>query len=82
MKVRYQGPCEELCGQEIEVPEHDCLDHLEHREGEHVETHGLDCGPYERWHEEWAECTVCGEKYEQREVDRMFAESNNGEKQQ
>ena len=24
-----------------------------------VETHGLDCGPYERVHEEWWECPAC-----------------------
>lgn len=25
----------------------------------HRETHGLDCGPYEEWNEEWLECREC-----------------------
>ena len=60
MKVRYTGPCEEIYGQEIEVEDHDCREHMKHRAEDHTETHGLDCGPYERWHEEWYECSICG----------------------
>jgi len=25
-----------------------------------IETHGLDCGPYESFHEEWLTCNGCG----------------------
>lgn len=64
MKVTYRGDCEELYGQEIEVEDHECSEHLVHRERECEETHGLDCGPYERWHEEWSECRICGEVYD------------------
>jgi hypothetical protein len=31
-----------------------------HHEGSFTETHGLDCGPYETWHEEWLKCSKCG----------------------
>jgi hypothetical protein len=64
MKVIYRGDCEEMYGREIEVPDHDCEEHMEHKSADHVETHGLDWGPYERWHEEWWECSICGEREE------------------
>jgi hypothetical protein len=50
------------------VEEHDCVEHLSYRHGEWIETHGLDCGPYERWFEEWWECQVCGEKFTAEEL--------------
>lgn len=34
----------------------------------HVETHGLDCGPYERWHEHWWQCMDCGAKWDESEL--------------
>lgn len=39
---------------------HDCRDHAEYRIFQCVETHGLDCGPYETWTEEVWICSVCG----------------------
>ena len=59
MKVIYRGPCDELYGKEIEYPDHDCRDHAVRRSERCVETHGLDCGPYETWTEEWWECSIC-----------------------
>jgi len=41
------------CGQGATFKEH---------QAHHVETHGLDCGPYEHWDEEWLTCSMCGEK--------------------
>ena len=41
------------CGEPAQFTEHS---------GDFVETHGLDCGPYERWHEEWLTCNKCGAK--------------------
>lgn len=52
---------------------HDCLEHLEYHCASHRETHGLDCGPYERCYEEWWQCRVCGEKFTDSEVDTMIA---------
>ena len=49
--------------------DHDCLDHLLYREHEWVETHGLDCGPYEHCWQEWWECAICGEN-ETRECEK------------
>jgi len=52
---------------------HDCLEHLEYRHHEWVETHGLDAGPYERCFEEWWACRICGERFTEREVDELMA---------
>jgi DNA-directed RNA polymerase subunit RPC12/RpoP len=37
---------------------------LEERETEWVEQHGLDCGPYEHFYQQWLECLRCGERIE------------------
>src|SRR5580765_3301165 len=37
----------------------------------HVETHGLDCGPYERWTDEWLECNRCGARTDELEIAAM-----------
>lgn len=50
------------CGKEANFTEHS---------GECVETHGLDCGPYERWTETWLTCNECGAKTDDQEV-RLF----------
>jgi hypothetical protein len=34
-----------------------------------VETHGLDCGPYETFNEEFIVCRECGGRYDVREWD-------------
>lgn len=65
MKIPYRGPCEELQGTYITVEDHDCTEHAEYYEETCVETHGLDCGPYERWTERGWRCGVCGEEVEQ-----------------
>lgn len=54
-------------------PQHDCLEHLQYRQAEWVETHGLDWGPFEHWWEEWWECCVCGEKFTAEELDKEGA---------
>ncbi len=58
---------------------HDCLDSLTTERSRHVETHGLYCGPYEQWDEEWEHCTVCGADYEPREVALMYRQRNQSE---
>jgi hypothetical protein len=55
--------------------DHDCLDHLSYREHEWVETHGLDCGPYEHCWQEWWECAICGEKLTERERAELAREA-------
>jgi len=58
----------------MESRDHDCLDHLCYREHEWLETHGLDCGPYEHCFQEWWECAVCGDQFTERELARMSEE--------
>lgn len=48
--------------------------HLIHREHEWSETHGLDCGPYERCYQEWWECSVCGEPFTDEEAEALCVE--------
>jgi len=55
---------------------HNCAEHLVHREGDFVETHGLNCGPYEHFHEEWEECSVCHEKYTPEEAQQMATQED------
>jgi hypothetical protein len=47
---------------------------LKDRSADCVDTHGLDCGPYERWIEEWWECPSCGAEFEDRELDQIQAQ--------
>ena len=54
---------------------HHCIDHLRHHTKDCVETHGLDCGPYETWTEEWDECSVCDEKFDDHDVIHMLKEA-------
>lgn len=54
-------------------PDHECWEHLVDRHASYTETHGLDCGPYEHWEESWFECTVCGEKFDPKELDEMLS---------
>ena len=51
--------------------DHDCREHLEYRHHEWVETHGLDCGPYERGRDQWWECAVCGDKFTEQELEEI-----------
>jgi hypothetical protein len=53
------------------MQDHDCLEYLEFREAYQCETHGLDCGPYERWWDQWWECAVCGETYTDKDLESM-----------
>lgn len=39
--------------------------------GDFTETHGLDCGPYEMWHEEWLECHKCKGKTDDSELQEV-----------
>ena len=55
------------------MAEHDCRQHLNHREHERTETHGLDCGPYEHGRDEWRECAICGERFTGKELDALAA---------
>jgi hypothetical protein len=36
----------------------------EFRIAESVETHGLDCGPYERFYDEFVICSACGGRFD------------------
>ena len=39
--------------------------------GSFVDTHGLDCGPFERWTEEWLVCGNCGARTDDSELEAM-----------
>ena len=39
-----------------------------------TETHGLDCGPYETWTDEWLVCSECGAETDEDEVEKMQEE--------
>lgn len=41
--------------------------------GSFTETHGLNCGPYETWSEEWLTCNKCGAKTDAAELAAMEA---------
>jgi hypothetical protein len=46
----------------------DCGSSLgEYRIASSVETHGLDCGPYERFEQEYIVCRECGERCDARD---------------
>lgn len=47
-----------------------CGEHADFTEqsGQFTETHGLDCGPYETWTENWLTCSKCGAKTDEREL--------------
>jgi len=38
------------------------------READSVETHGLDCGPFEHFHDEWWECPECRMHFTEQEL--------------
>ena len=42
---------------------------LRFREGDTIETHGLECGPYEHFHDEWWECLACGAWFTEQELE-------------
>lgn len=54
-----------------------CKGQLVAKSHESVETHGLDCGPYERVHQCWWECSVCGERFDEEELQAMKEEERN-----
>jgi hypothetical protein len=57
-------------------PEHHCIDHLQRKHNHVVETHGLDCGPYEEWDEEWDECAACHEQFDEVDVANLAKEAD------
>ena len=46
------------------MADHKCYEHLRHHTNHVIETHGLDCGPYQEYDEEWEECSLCGEQFD------------------
>jgi hypothetical protein len=53
--------------------DHDCLEHLVYQDHSWVETHGLDCGPFEQCWQEWWACPVCGEQFTAAELVQELA---------
>jgi rubredoxin len=39
------------------------------QEADSIETHGLECGPYEIFHDEWWDCPACGARFTDRELE-------------
>jgi uncharacterized CHY-type Zn-finger protein len=50
---------------------HDCREHLVYHEHEWVETHGLDCGPFERCYQRWWVCGICQQEFTEAELDTL-----------
>lgn len=52
---------------------------FEDKTEEHIETHGFDCGPYERWTETYLICSKCGAPTDDKELrrsnEKFFAEA-------
>jgi uncharacterized protein with PIN domain len=46
---------------------------MQFREADSIETHGLECGPYERWHDEWYECPECRAVFTENELAEVMA---------
>jgi hypothetical protein len=55
---------------------HYCIDHLEHHREQMTETHGLDCGPYETWTDEWDSCKICGDRFDDFDLIQMAKEAD------
>lgn len=55
--------------------QHDCADHLRHREALSVEYHGVENDLGEMFHDVWEECMICGERYDGAELDRLLEAS-------
>jgi hypothetical protein len=53
------APCCPNCGDPAD---------FESRSESFTETHGLDCGPYEQWTEEWLTCSRCGSRTDDDEL--------------
>ena len=61
----------------------DCGSSLgEYRIASSVETHGLDCGPYERFEQEYIVCRECGERCDVRDWDTASEVSGDVERLQ
>jgi hypothetical protein len=54
----------------VKAMDHDCKEHLEYRELYCAENLDPDVdGAIYRWHEEWWQCAVCGEKFTDKELE-------------
>ena len=42
------------------------------READSIERHGLECGPYEHFHDEWWACPACGNRFTDRELEALL----------
>jgi len=50
--------------------------HFTEHHAHHVETHGLDCGPYEEYDEEWLTCGACGATTDAKELAEAQPDEN------
>ncbi len=49
---------------------HNCLERLRYRQHDSIEPHG------ERFHDEWWECTICGNKFTENELAEIARKEN------
>jgi hypothetical protein len=73
--IRSRVELQEVLERAWDSQQHDCSEYLVWKEADWTETHGLDCGPYEHCHEEWLECSICGDRFTQKEVNGIFGDS-------
>ena len=58
----------------IRCPECGEMVELTYHQSEWWETHGLDCGPYEHWVQNWYECPRCNTAFTIDELTRLLKE--------
>lgn len=52
----------------VNCPECGDTVNLRSRQSDSCETHGLESGPFEHFHDEWYECPVCHARFTEREL--------------
>lgn len=65
IRVEREMPAEPVANEgtidpDLGIPAHECIEHLRHRSHEWRERHGEPC------HQEWDECAICGEVFDER----------------
>lgn len=52
----------------VNCPECSHVVRMRYRQADGYETHGLETGPYEHFHDEWYECPQCHARFSGREL--------------
>lgn len=74
IRVEREMPAESVANEgtidrDLGIPAHECIEHLRHRSHEWRESHGEPC------HQEWDECAICGEVFDERNPPPPYEET-------